>query len=60
MEPNFAFFASAVVTLVITLLGLNALMTCARELGAIRKHLDKLTPEALLALKTGRRANHSD
>lgn len=47
---------SAFLGLILFLLAFFALRTCARELTAIRVHLDKLTPEALLHLKTSRRA----
>lgn len=56
MESSPALFLSGVVSLVVLLLSLNALLSCARELKAIRSHLDKLAPEALLSLKTTRRA----
>lgn len=55
MNPEFVAFVGAVLGLVVTLLALNALLTCARELKVIRQHLDRLTPEALLALKSARR-----
>lgn len=45
----------AVLSLVVFLVSLNALLKCAAELKKIREHLDKLTPEALLSLKTARR-----
>lgn len=51
--------AGAVLGLVIMLVSLNALLACARELKAIRTHLDRLTPEALLALKTARRSQET-
>lgn len=47
---------SAAIGLVLFLLAFSALRTCARELTAIRTHLDKLSPEALLHLKTARRS----
>lgn len=46
----------AVLSLIVLLVSLNALLKCAAELKLIRLHLDKLTPEALTALKTARRA----
>jgi hypothetical protein len=46
----------AVLSLVVLLVSLNALLKCAAELKQIRLHLDKLTPEALTALKTARRS----
>ena len=58
MTPQFATFLGFVLTiaaLVCVVLGYRAILTCARELTAIRKHLDRLTPEALLHLKTERR-----
>jgi uncharacterized membrane protein YqgA involved in biofilm formation len=55
MDPRLAIFLASVLGLVVTLLALNALLSCARELKAIRQHLDRLTPEALLALKSARR-----
>ena len=45
----------AVLSLLVLLVSLNALLKCAAELKLIRLHLDKLTPEALTALKTARR-----
>lgn len=59
MTPEFATFLGFVLTvaaLVCVILAYSALLTCAKELTAIRKHMDKLTPEALLALKTARRS----
>lgn len=56
MESSPISFIAAVLGLVVALLALNALLSCARELRAIRGHLDRLTPEALLALKTARRS----
>ncbi|HAM58127.1 MAG TPA: hypothetical protein DCQ64_23045 [Candidatus Rokubacteria bacterium] len=47
---------SALLGLVLFLMAFFALRACARELTAIRKHLDKLAPEALANLKTARRA----
>lgn len=60
MNPNFAAFLVSALGLVVTLLALNALLTCARELKAIRTHLDRLTPEALLALKSARRSQEKE
>lgn len=48
-------FAAAVLSFVVLLVSLNALLKCAAELKAIRQHLDKLTPEALVALEAARR-----
>jgi len=59
MEASPLAFLSALLGLVVALLALNALLSCARELRAIRAHLDRLTPEALLALKTARRSQES-
>lgn len=56
MNSDFLAFLSAVLSLVIVLLVLNAVLTCARELKTIRQHLDRLTPEALVALKASRRS----
>jgi len=52
--PIIELFA-ALLGLVLFLLAFFAIRTCARELTAIRAHLDKLSPEALLHLKTTRR-----
>lgn len=46
----------AILSLVVALVALNALLKCAAELKLIRLHMDKLTPEALTALKTARRS----
>lgn len=51
---------SAALALVIFLMVFSAIRTCARELTAIRHHLDKLSPEAILHLKTTRRAAAAD
>lgn len=50
----------AVLGLVVALVSLNALLACARELKAIRLHLDRLTPEALLSLKSARRSQEKE
>ncbi len=47
---------SAALGLILFLLAFFALRTCAKELTAIRTHLDKLSPEVLLYLKTLRRS----
>lgn len=60
MDPTFAVFLASAIGLVVTLLALNALLACARELKAIRLHLDRLTPEALLSLKSARRSQEKE
>jgi len=45
----------AVLSLVILLVSLNALLKCAAELRKIREHLDRMSPEVLVAMKTARR-----
>ncbi len=55
MSSSFAVLVEAILGLVIMLVALNALLTCARELGAIRKRLDRLAPEAMTSLKSARR-----
>ena len=58
MTPEFASFLGVVlvvVALVCVILVYRAVLTASRELTAIRRHLDRLAPEAILHLKTERR-----
>ena len=57
MNSTFLGFLVALVGILLFFASFNALLRCAAELKKIREHLDRLTPEALLALKTARRAN---
>lgn len=62
MTPQFATFLGTVLVLAAlacVILGYRAVLTCAKELTAIRKHLDRIAPEALLHLKTQRRGSSS-
>ena len=52
---NFLGFVLVVVALVCVILTYRAVLNASRELTAIRKHLDRLAPEALLHLKSERR-----